>query len=408
MIYGICSYEQFISPCYRPLLKAVEMLLQSDEPTSQKTTGDVNYPIVNWLGLSPPTPVLLLHPMLDVLPFPNYFPDLYTCLCQLKVKDDDIEQVKRSSNYPPFERQKVIKVIAREKVKILQIFLETFQGRLNQEALELLLPYVEDLFRDDVTAIPAAWSLFNLIGQEIGPIETSVRFLQHLVRLFNGDTPSPKLMKMYHKTFLIQMLLRLGLQTFLSNFATLLVEAVAGYKNYVFEELFVDQQESDTLDDLVTRENNKSLTLPPVEEEENDHDEDLEMESQFSEFPTESTQDDVDEIDDEIADNISLSEENQNEAYDEDDRSEDSLNMSVDDESDITSDCDGYGPDSAERVSIHSISHLIDRSNELKGMSECDGGTSADKNDSVPDGDGLASQVGYIYLSMILYINQLP
>ncbi|XP_021379977.1 WD repeat-containing protein 81-like isoform X2 [Mizuhopecten yessoensis] len=372
----------------RPLLKAVETLLQINDFNSGHDKGEVtqygfSYPIVNKLGLPPPTPVQLLHPVLNMLPFPKYFPDLYTCLCRLKVKDSDIEQIRWSSNYPSYEKQKVIKIIAREKVKILQNFLETFQGHLSQEGLELLLPYLEDLFRNDITAIPAAWSLFNLIGQEIGPKETSTRFLQHLVKLFSSDTPSPKLMKIYHKTFLIQMLLRLGLQTFLSNFATLLVEAVAGYKNYVFEELFTDQQESDALDDLVKRRDDEGLTLPPVEEE--DRDEDLEMESQFSEFPTESTQDDVDDIDDEIADSISLSEENHNEPDDEDERSEDSLNISADDESDFRSDCEAYGGESAERASIHSISHLIDKSLELQGVADNEGGSLTDRNSSSHD-----------------------
>ncbi|XP_069116265.1 WD repeat-containing protein 81-like isoform X2 [Argopecten irradians] len=369
----------------RPLLKAVELLLQFKNYTSGKNKGEITdfcYPVVNRIGLPPPTPVQLLHPVLDTLPFPKYFPDLYTCLCRLKVKDNDIQQVRWSCNYPPVEKQKVVKVIAREKVKILQNFLETFQGHLSPEGLELILPYVEDLFRDDITAIPAAWSLFNLIGQEIGPKETSSRFLQHLVKLFSGENPSPKLMKIYHKTFLIQMLLRLGLQTFLSNFATLLVEAVAGYKNYVFEELYSDQQESDALDDLVKRQDDEDLTLPPLEEEE-DHDEDLEMGSQFSEFPTESTQDDVDDIEDEIADNLSLSEDNQ--ADDEDERSEDSLNISVDDESDFRSDGEAYGAESAERASIHSISHLIDKSYDQPGISESDGGSLTEKNISSRD-----------------------
>ena len=238
----------------------------------------------------------------------------------MKEKDHCINEIRFKSSKSHAEKEKVIKVIARDKVLILQGFLERFQGKINSEGMELILPYIEELFRCEDTSVQAAWSLFNLIGQEIGPIETSSRFLPHLTKLFSGENSTPKHMKMYHRTFLVQLVLRLGLRTFLSNFATLLVEAVAGYKDYIFEDLFLDAHESSeiremnrTRADTIEQEDSN---LPPLVEENQIEDQGGELlsqenedfpESSVKEDPTESTQDDIDEIADEILDDVSCS-----------------------------------------------------------------------------------------------------
>ncbi|KAK3093971.1 hypothetical protein FSP39_022380 [Pinctada imbricata] len=236
----------------RPMQKFAEMLLfpedsvlRQDQEYDSCDGALFQYPVINKYGLPVQTPNLLLNSHSGVVPFPKYFPELYTCICKIKEKEYEIDQIKWRSSKPLSEKEKVIKVIARDKVTIMQNFLEKFQGKVKSEGLELILPYVEELFSDRDTSVQAAWSLFNLIGQEIGPTETVVRFLPHLTKLFSGENSTPKHMKIYHRTFLVQLLLRLGLQIFLSNFSTLLVEAVAGYKDYIFEDLFLEDQDRD-------------------------------------------------------------------------------------------------------------------------------------------------------------------
>ncbi|KAK3578526.1 hypothetical protein CHS0354_007782 [Potamilus streckersoni] len=237
MIQRLHVQDRQILP--RFLQKAAEILLHLDSQLSAKTSAGrsdgplFDYPLINSMGLPPPTPTLLLQPYVDVLPFPSYFANLYNCLQQFKDKDNEIEKVKMDMTKSKGERRKLIKVTARQKVALLEKYLVKYRGDLSEEGYEILLPYIEDLFQDPNTTVQAAWSLINLIGQDLGPKETSKRFLSYLSLIFIGEESTPNHMKLYHRTFLVQLLLRLGLDTFLTNFSTLLVEATAGYKDFV-------------------------------------------------------------------------------------------------------------------------------------------------------------------------------
>ncbi|KAL3874505.1 hypothetical protein ACJMK2_037514 [Sinanodonta woodiana] len=237
MIQRLCAQERQTLP--RFLQKAAEILLQLDtEPLpkniTQRNDGPLfDYPLINSMGLPPPTPTLLLQPYVDILPFPSYFANLYSCLQQFKDNDSEIDKVKMDMSKSQAERRKLIKVTARQKVALLEKYLVKYREDLSEEGYEILLPYVEELFQDPNTTVQAAWSLLNLVGQDLGPVETSKRFLSYLIRIFIGEVSTPKHMKLYHRTFLVQLLLRLGLDTFLTNFSTLLVEATAGYKDFI-------------------------------------------------------------------------------------------------------------------------------------------------------------------------------
>ena len=227
------------SLCFRIIHTAAEVLLHlnSDrEPDNKVQNGTsllFEYPMVNSLGLPPPSPALLLQPYTNILPFPEYFGELYSVLSQIKEVEQEIITEKEDLTKSKQEKGKIEKVLARKKVELLEKFLKRNYGKISQEGYELILPYIEELFQDQYTTVQAAWSLLNIVGKDLGPQQTAKALLPYLTKLLSGEGTTPKHMKLYHRSFLVQALLRLGLEKFLVHFATLLVEAVAGYKDFV-------------------------------------------------------------------------------------------------------------------------------------------------------------------------------
>lgn len=166
----------------------------------------------------------------------------------MKEIDRKLEKIEMDVLSSFHEKEKIMKVTAREKVTIMQKYLEKNSSlKLSEEGIEILLPHLEDLFSNENTSVQAAWSLFNLIGQQVDSDQMKTHFIPYLVKLYHVDNPTPKFMKIYHKSFIVQLVLRLGLEEFLSNFSTTLVEAVAGYKDYVFEDLYTETSEIDSM-----------------------------------------------------------------------------------------------------------------------------------------------------------------
>ena len=231
---------------------AAEVLLNLDnfkeiqEPDSQQNNGTsllFEYPIVNSFGSQPPTPALLVQPFTNIIPFPPYFEDMYKVLNQMKDIDKEIER-EISDITKLRERKKVEKILSRKKVDVLETYLKSNRGTISEEGYELLLPYIKELFEDPKTTVQAAWSLISVVGKELGPTELCRNMLPYLTQIFNGEATTPKHMKLYHRSFLVQLMLHLGLEKFLTNFCTLLVEAVAGYKNFqIGDDLHMSQDD---------------------------------------------------------------------------------------------------------------------------------------------------------------------
>jgi WD repeat-containing protein 81 len=114
----------------------------------------------------------------------------------------------------------------------MEQFLLRWGDQLGKEGLRLVLPLIESLLTDRLTTVQAAWLLFSLLARSLGPSATLTTFLPSLSALFSEAPATAKHIKLYHRTYLTQLLLRLHLQPFLHHFATLLVEAVAGYKDF--------------------------------------------------------------------------------------------------------------------------------------------------------------------------------
>ena len=173
------------------------------------------YPSLGLDDLPPPTIDMLLQNSFSLLTFPRYFESLYCCLLKLK----------SSSSGNQYEQL--------DKVSQLADYLFRMCNILSVDGLGLILPYVEELLNgNDTMAVQSAWSLFFPVSQAIGLTKTTQHLLQPLVNIFDTDQTNVKFLKIYHRSFLNQLIIRFGLETFLNSFSTLLVEAVSGYKNF--------------------------------------------------------------------------------------------------------------------------------------------------------------------------------
>ncbi|XP_075727888.1 WD repeat domain 81 isoform X3 [Rhipicephalus microplus] len=201
----------------RSLHNAVQVLLQTEKPVpipaikgKEPAIGRVEwrYPCVCDGGLPPPSAHQLLQPLLSTVPFPTYYPALYDFLTKLDAQPTAPEKVY---------------FVARELPPLLT--------QLSQVDLDLVMNHLSDLFSSPDSSLLAVWQLFDLVGLALGPKVLAERLLTVLINLLSTDQPTVRHFRLFHRSFLLKLQVRLGMRTFLHCFITLLVEAVGGYRD---------------------------------------------------------------------------------------------------------------------------------------------------------------------------------
>ncbi|XP_013406370.1 WD repeat-containing protein 81 isoform X2 [Lingula anatina] len=226
--------RQFFHELPRPIRHVVKWLLQLNR-SLPASAADSNlafpYRLQSREGLPPPNASILLEPTFQVISFPAYFPELYAFLKELRAADNSLfshfNDVHEVSDDGSFSK------LMKNKVDIFARNFSQLSPKLDEAGVELLMPYLKELFSDRATMVNAAWNLFGPVAKLLGPTAMSKHFLQSLTKLYDGENTTPKHFKLYHRTFLLQLLIRLGLEAFLSSFVTLLIEATSGYKDFI-------------------------------------------------------------------------------------------------------------------------------------------------------------------------------
>lgn len=191
------------------------------------------FPPVGMDGLPPPRPSFLLCPHSSPARFPPAFARLYYFLATT--------QAQSLSNGLVFHRAE------QNHISRISSHLPRLLAELNRESVELVLLHLSTLFRQADSCVLAIWQLFEPLARALGPKEAVDAFLKDLIRAFDPEVATAKHIKLYHRSFILQLMVRLGLQAFLQHFATVLVEAVGGYRD--FEEL--DSNSNSTLNGLM-------------------------------------------------------------------------------------------------------------------------------------------------------------
>ncbi|XP_016944874.3 WD repeat-containing protein 81 [Drosophila suzukii] len=250
----------------KPVRRVVRLLLYLEDAGE----GDQGLP-------QPPSPAQLVEPMFAnlLLPFPSHYMAVYALVRSLHAFEANAVLLELHTHfsckggrecvrYTEMDRQRVLfeRKIAECKVMSccahVKRLLEPMAFAYEQfTPVELLLPHIIDLLRDERTSILTAWNLFDPIAQALGVSQTQQHLLQPLLKLYdvdgissqedggsNGSTnsgghlrfsasssfKSRKSVKLYHHSFLLRLIVRFGLRCFLHHFIAPLIEAVGGYK----------------------------------------------------------------------------------------------------------------------------------------------------------------------------------
>lgn len=237
--------------------------------------GDSDGQIITDIGLPKPSANQFLQPFLSnfLFPFPYEYLNVHTLLKTLYQYDSvnklldfltcsTVECDKSDcKKFDAIDKQRTLckRKIAECKIMACAAQIERLlipHGYEQFNVVELILPHIIALLTSEDTSILAAWFLFDSVAIALGQNKTQKYLLNPILKLYDAESdervtflnsnfdPSMKFtssssstsfknrktIKLYHHSFLLRLIVRFGLGSFLNNFVPPLIEAIGGCK----------------------------------------------------------------------------------------------------------------------------------------------------------------------------------
>lgn len=193
-----------------------------------------HYPYITSSGLPPPSAHQLIQPLLSsfIFPFPKLLPIVYSSVCNLISCSKAITKQKlwNPQGYQVWDALNILKV-KKLKIDLERIWDDSLSPK-NDQIIGLVFPFIKELFDNPSTSRLSIILFLDKVCRSLGPKQTNELLLDTLINLYNSSShESSENLYLYHKKFLLILIVRCGLKVFLENFVGPLMEVVGKYKD---------------------------------------------------------------------------------------------------------------------------------------------------------------------------------